>query len=116
MPRWLSSRGMFLCLVRNPVACRRNCIPSSATTVACAFRCGRAVPGLHQAGVVFVEGAALGIHQRVAGPGFRDQHHHGVGKAVATRQQQFERVVEAGGVRLAVRDQRPHLVEIGVEL
>ena len=36
---------------------------------------GRAVPRLHQAGVILVEGAALGIHQRIAGPGLRDQHH-----------------------------------------
>ena len=42
---------------------------------------GRAVPRLHQAGVIFVEGAALGIHQRIAGPGLRDQHHRGMGEA-----------------------------------
>ena len=76
---------------------------------------GRAVPWLHQRRVVFVERAALGIHQRIAGPGFRDQHHHRMGEAVTPGQQQLERVVEAGGVRLAVRDQRPHLVEIGAE-
>jgi hypothetical protein len=40
---------------------------------------GRAVPRLHQRGVVLVEGLAVVIHQRVAGPGFRDQHHHGMG-------------------------------------
>ena len=40
---------------------------------------GRAVPRLHQRGVIFVEGAPLLVHQRIAGPGFRDQHHHRVG-------------------------------------
>jgi hypothetical protein len=39
---------------------------------------GRAVPRLHQRGVVLVEGAALLVHQLVAGPGLRDQHHHRV--------------------------------------
>ena len=39
---------------------------------------GRAVPRLHQAGVILVEGAALAIHQRVAGPRLGDQHHGGM--------------------------------------
>ena len=76
---------------------------------------GRAVPRLHQRGVVFVEGAPLRIHQRVAGPGLRDQHHHRMRQRIAAGDQQLERVVEAGGVGLAVRDQRPHLVEVGPE-
>ena len=42
---------------------------------------GRAVPRLHQAGVILVEGAALRIHQRIAGPGLGDQHHRGMGEA-----------------------------------
>ena len=37
--------------------------------------CGGAVPRLHEAGVIFVEGAPFGIHQRIAGPGLGDQHH-----------------------------------------
>ena len=37
---------------------------------------GRAVPRLHQRGVVLVEGAALLVHQRIARPGLRDHHHH----------------------------------------
>ena len=75
----------------------------------------RAVPRLHQGCMVLVESLALGIHQRIAGPGFRDQHHHRMGQRIAAGQQQLERVVEAGGVRLAVRDQRPHLVEVGAQ-
>ena len=58
----------------------------------------RAVPRLHQRGVIFVEGAALLIHQRIAGPGFRDHHHHGVRQRVAALHEEFERIVEAGGV------------------
>ena len=71
-----------------------------------------AVPRLHQGRMVFVESLALGIHQRIAGPGFRDQHHHRMGQRIAAGQQQLQRIVQAGGVRLAVRDQRPHFVEV----
>ena len=39
---------------------------------------GRAVPRLHEAGVILVEGAPLAIHQRIAGPRLGDQHHGGV--------------------------------------
>ncbi len=72
----------------------------------------RAVPGLHQRGVVLVEGPALGVHQRIAGPGLRDQHHHRVGQRIAAGQQQLERVVERRRCRSRGRDQRPHLVEV----
>ena len=75
----------------------------------------RPVPRLHQRGMIFVESAALGIHQRIASPGLGDQHHHRMGQTVAARQQQLERIVEAGRIRLAMRDQRPHLVEIRAE-
>ena len=76
---------------------------------------GGAVPRLHQRGVIFVESLAPGIHQLVAGPGFRDQHHHRVRQGIAARHQKLERVVETGGVGLAVRNKRPHLVQIWSE-
>ena len=76
---------------------------------------GRAVPRLHQAGVIFVEGAALGIHQRIAGPGLGDQHHRRVGEAVAALHQELERVVEAGGVGLALIGDRPELADVLAE-
>ena len=44
----------------------------------------RPVPRLHQRRVVFVEGAALRVHQRV-GPGFGDQHHHRMRRANSRR-------------------------------
>ena len=75
----------------------------------------RAVPRLHQRRVIFVEGTARGIHQRVLRPCLGHEHHHRVREAVSTRQQQFERIVEAGRVRLSMRNQRPHLVEVGTE-
>ena len=73
---------------------------------------GGAVPRLHQRGMIFVESLALGIHALVAGPGFRDQHHHRMGQRIAAGDQQFQRIVQARGVGLAVRNQRPHLVEV----
>ena len=76
---------------------------------------GRAVPGFHQGGVVFVEGAALFVHQGVAGPGLGDQHHHGVGHGIAAGHQQFQGVVEAGRVALAFRNQRPDLLQVVAE-
>ncbi len=73
---------------------------------------GRAVPRLHQRGAVFVEGAPLLVHQRVAGPRFRDQHHRGVGQRVAAAQEELQRVVEAGGVGLALVGDRPQLGDV----
>ena len=76
---------------------------------------GRTVPGFHHRGVVFVEGAPLPIHQRVAGPGLRNQHHHRVRQRITARHQQFQGVVEARRIRLPLRNQRPDLVEILAE-
>ncbi len=75
----------------------------------------RAVPRLHQRGVVFVEGAPLLVHQRIARPGLGDHHHHGVRERVAALHQEFERVVEAGGVGLALVGDRPQLVDVVAE-
>ena len=76
---------------------------------------GRAVPRLHQRGVVFVEGAALLVHERIARPGLRDHHHHRVRERIAALHQEFERVVEAGGVGLAFVGDRPELVDVVAE-
>ena len=73
---------------------------------------GGAVPRLHQRGVIFVERAALFIHQRIAGPGFRNHHHDGVRQRVAALHQEFERVVEAGGVALALIGDRPQPADV----
>ena len=72
----------------------------------------RAVPRLHQAGVVLVEGAPLLVHQRIAGPRLRDHHHHRMGERIAALHQELERVVEAGGVRLALVGDRPQLADV----
>ncbi len=75
----------------------------------------RAVPRLHQGRVVFVEGTTVVVHQRVAGPGFRDQHHGRMGERIATHDQELESVVEAGGVRLAFIGNRPELGDVVAE-
>ena len=62
---------------------------------------GGAVPRLHQGGIVLVESAPLLVHQRIARPGLGDHHHHGVRERIAALHQEFERVVEAGGIGLA---------------
>ena len=64
---------------------------------------GRAVPRLHQRRMVFVEGAALLVHQRIAGPRLGNEHHHRVGQRVARLNQELERVVEARRIGLAFR-------------
>ncbi len=75
----------------------------------------RAVPRLHQRGIVFVEGAALLVHELIAGPRFRNHHHHRVRERIAAHGQEFERVVEAGGVGLAFVGDRPQLRDVGAE-
>ena len=76
---------------------------------------GRAVPRLHQGGMIFVECLALGRHQLVAGPGFRDQHHHRMRQRIAALHEEFERVVETGRIRLALVGDRPELGNIVAE-
>ena len=65
--------------------------------------------------MIFVEAAALGIHLRIAGPGFRDQHHRGVRELVAAEVKELERVVEAGRVGLALVGDRPQLRDVVAE-
>ena len=76
---------------------------------------GGAVPRLHEGGVVLVEGAPVLVHERVAGPGLGDQHHHGVRKRIAAPHQELEGVVEAGGVGLALVGDRPDLRDVVAE-
>ncbi len=76
---------------------------------------GGTVPRLHQRGMVFVERAAVLVHQRIARPGLGDHQHHRVRERIAAHDEELERVVERRGVRLPVVDQRPDLVEILAE-
>jgi hypothetical protein len=76
---------------------------------------GRPVPRLHQRRMVFVECAPVFVHQRIAGPGFGNHQHHRVRQRVAAHREQFERVVERRGIRLAFVDQRPELRQVVAE-
>jgi len=55
---------------------------------------GGTVPRLHQAGVVFVEGAFFGAHALVVFPRLGDHHHHRVGEGTPRKDEEFEAVVE----------------------
>jgi hypothetical protein len=65
--------------------------------------------------VILVEGAPVVVHERVAGPGLGDQHHHGVRQRIAAAHQELEGVVEAGGVGLALVGDRPDLGDVVAE-
>ncbi len=59
---------------------------------------GGAVPGLHQRGVVLVEGALVLVHVGIAGPRFGDEHGHDVGKRTSRLEEEFDGIVERSGV------------------
>ncbi len=70
---------------------------------------GRAVPGLHQAGVELIERAPVGVHIRYTLPGLRHQHRERMADVAPAQHQQFQRIVELGRVAAAHIDQRPQL-------
>ena len=76
---------------------------------------GRAVPGLHQRGVVFVKGPFFGRHGGVAGPGLGDEHGHDVGQAAPGQVEQLNRVVEDGRIAAARGDDGEQLADVGAE-
>ena len=76
---------------------------------------GRAVPRLHQAGVIFVKGLLLGAHALVPGPRLRDHHHHGVRQRAARQHQQLQAVVEHRRVAAVGANHRQHLLEVVAE-
>ncbi len=97
------------------VACGTQAVAveRGADLAAVGERDGRgAVPRLHQRGVVLVEGAPFLVHERIARPGLRNHHHHGVRERVAALHQELECVVEAGGVGLALVGDRPQPVDV----
>ena len=76
---------------------------------------GRTVPRLHQGRVVFIEGLAASVHQRVVGPGLGDEQRHGMPKRVAAGEEEFQGVVERGRVGGSVTDEGPELREVIAE-
>ncbi len=70
------------------------------------------IPGLHQGGMIFIESTPFFIHQRIAGPGLGNQQHHGVSQRVTPGYQQFQGIVETGGIRLSLGNQGPQFLQI----
>ena len=66
---------------------------------------GRAIPGLREAAVILVEVFHLRAGERIDAPRRGNQHGHGVFQGATGENQQFEGVVEAGGVRGARIDE-----------
>ena len=64
---------------------------------------GRTVPRLHQRGMEFVEVVLVLGHAGMVLPGLRNHHQHGMGQAPPAEMEQFEHLVEAGGIRRARR-------------
>ena len=76
---------------------------------------GRAVPRLHQAGVIFVERPLRVVHALVVRPRLRNHHHHRVRQRAAGQHQQFERVVEHRRVAAVRVDDRQDLLDVVAE-
>ena len=77
---------------------------------------GRAVPGFHHRRVEPIEVALLLRHRLVVLPRLGDHHQHGVMDRVTPEVQQFEHLVEAGGVGRAGCADREGLVDAGQEV
>ena len=75
----------------------------------------RTVPRLHQRRMIFVKGLAMLVHERIARPGLGNKHHHGMSERIAPAHQKFQRIVETGGVRLALIGDRPELADVRAE-
>ena len=77
---------------------------------------GRAVPRLHQHGMVLIEVAACRVDVELVLVGLRDGHHHGVRKRTATEGQQFDDLVERRRVARARGDDGEDRWQVAQEL
>ncbi len=66
----------------------------------------RTVPGFHQTAMVLVERFLVRAHAFVAGPGFRDHHHHGMRQRAPAEGEKFQAVVKHRGVAAFAVDDR----------
>ena len=76
---------------------------------------GRAVPRLHQHGLVLIVGAAARGERVVVVPRLRQTHGHGARHVAAVHDQELEHVVEDGGVGALFVDDRQDRLEVGAE-
>ncbi len=80
------------------------------------YNTGRAVPGFHMHGVVFVERPQIGIHGLHVLPRRRHDHADGAEQIHAAADQQLKHVVHARGVGTGGVDQRGQAVQIGHQI
>ena len=73
---------------------------------------GRAVPGFIEAGVELVEALQVGGHVGHLLPRFGREHHHAVKHVAAAELEEFEGVVEGGGVRAAGLDDGLEVLDV----
>ena len=76
---------------------------------------GRAVPRLHQAAVIFVEGLAVLVHHLVTAPRLRNHHQHRVRQLASGHVQELEHVVEGGRVRAVLHHDRQDFFQVIAE-
>ena len=74
---------------------------------------GGAVPWLEHGSMVFIEGLAALVHGGVLFPRLGDHHHHGLADGVTRHRQQFQAVVECGGVGLTCEADGVELLQVG---
>ena len=65
--------------------------------------------------MVFIKSALLGLHVRIARPGFGNQHGHHVRQGAACLEKEFDSVVEVCGVAAAGRDDGIELLQVIAE-
>ena len=75
----------------------------------------RAVPRLHDGGMVLVKGALVLGHHVLPPPRLGDEHHHGVRQAAPPRDKQFQQVVQNGGVASLLLEDRLELLKVRAE-
>ena len=76
---------------------------------------GGPVPGFHELRMIVEEAAHVAPEVVVGAPGLRHEHEHRMGQAAPAGREQFEHVVEAGGVALRLVDERQQLGEVLAE-
>ena len=76
---------------------------------------GRAVPGLHDGGVVFVEGALIVAHVELRPPRLGHHHERSVGQRAAAGHEQLQHVVDDGGVAAALDQDGLELLDVLAE-
>ena len=73
---------------------------------------GRSVPGLHHGGVIVIKIPLILAHEGIVLPGLGDDDHHGQGQRHAVHVEEFQGVVQHGGVRAAAVYDREDLVDV----